>query len=144
MPKMRTPSGETVFATAAGAEALLAHGYTYANGPAPEAADPSTTLTLAERIEAVAGHAQANALAAELGVEGFKEKTPNVAAKQQALRDAAAAKTANEPPADGLDDLSDEDLAAKIAELYPDEDSEKIAAAIAADRAAVIAGLRQS
>lgn len=41
--------------------------------------------TLEERIAAVDSHDAANALAAELGVEGFQEKKPGVDAKKKAL-----------------------------------------------------------
>lgn len=47
-------------------------------------------LTLAERIDAVSNHAEANALAEELNVEGFEAKKPPLDAKRAALHDAAA------------------------------------------------------
>lgn len=50
--------------------------------------------TLDERIDAVATHAQANALAADLKVEGFEDKKPALDAKKAALREAAAASAA--------------------------------------------------
>lgn len=43
---------------------------------------------------------------------------------------------------DGLDELSDDELAAKVAERYPDYDAEKIAEAVANHRDEVIADLR--
>jgi hypothetical protein len=46
-------------------------------------------LTLADRIDAVTTHAEANELGKELGLE-FEEKKPGIAAKQEALREAAA------------------------------------------------------
>lgn len=59
---------------------------------APASADPPTEKTLAERIDAVASHAEANELAVELGVEGFEEKKPALADKRAALQAAATAK----------------------------------------------------
>lgn len=50
--------------------------------------------TLDEQIDGVATHAQANALAAELNVEGFEDKKPALDAKKAALREAAAASAA--------------------------------------------------
>jgi hypothetical protein len=47
--------------------------------------------TLASRAAAVATHAEANELAAELEVEGFEEKKPNLDAKRAALLEAAEA-----------------------------------------------------
>jgi hypothetical protein len=50
---------------------------------------PAGGPTLEERINAVTSHAEANALGLELGLE-FEAKKPGVAAKQEALREAAA------------------------------------------------------
>lgn len=75
------PEDELLLALKAQAEAVIA-----AREPAPP--------TLAERIDAVSSHAEANELATELGVEGFQEKKPGVEAKKQALHDAAKAKDA--------------------------------------------------
>jgi len=52
--------------------------------------DSGGELTLEQRIEAVDGHAAANALADELGVDGFTEKKPSVADKKKALAAKAA------------------------------------------------------
>lgn len=51
--------------------------------------EPPGELTLAERIRAVSSHAEANELAAELGVDGFEEKKPALDAKREQLMDAA-------------------------------------------------------
>lgn len=52
--------------------------------------------SLAERIAAVSSHDEANALASEIGVEGFQDKKPSVDAKKEALS-AKAAEIASEP-----------------------------------------------
>lgn len=52
-----------------------------------EAEEPGAEpQTLAERIDAVATHAEANELAAELAVEGFEDKKPPLDEKRAALR----------------------------------------------------------
>lgn len=69
-----------------GAEALASI------APPPELDDDSgEPLTLAERIAGIASHADANALAQELGVDGFQEKKPSLDAKREALTAAAEA-----------------------------------------------------
>jgi hypothetical protein len=50
---------------------------------------------LEERISAVGSHADANALADELGVEGFEAKKPSLDEKKEQLAAAAAAKAVN-------------------------------------------------
>lgn len=61
-----------------------------AAAPDEEPEPEPVPVTLAERIDAVTSHAQANELGKELGL-AFEDKKPPVAAKKQALRDAAAA-----------------------------------------------------
>jgi hypothetical protein len=58
-----------------------------AEEPAPDGggAEPPAEKTLAEKIDAAASHAEMNALAAELGVDGFEEKKPNLNDKRAAL-----------------------------------------------------------
>jgi hypothetical protein len=51
--------------------------------------------SLEERISAVGSHADANALADELGVEGFEAKKPSLDEKKEQLAAAAAAKAVN-------------------------------------------------
>lgn len=66
--------------------------YGLVKGDTPEAeaeTDDETEPTLAERIEAVTSHADANSLGAELGLT-FEEKKPKVDEKKDALREAAA------------------------------------------------------
>src|SRR5581483_357193 len=69
--------------------------------------DEQEEPTLADLIEAVASHDDANALAEKLGVEGFKEKKPGVEAKKAALREKAAELAALEETDE--DDDDDED-----------------------------------
>lgn len=57
---------------------------------ASDRGDGGVEKTLEQRIDEVDGHDAANALAAELGVEGFTAKKPSVEAKRQALRERAA------------------------------------------------------
>lgn len=63
------------------------------------AGEPPAEVTLADRIAAVGTHDEANALAAELGVEGFEAKKPALDAKRAALLEkAAAADSGSETP----------------------------------------------
>jgi hypothetical protein len=62
-------------------------------------ADAEGEQTVEERIDGVSSHAEANELAAVLGVEGFGKSKPSLAAKKEALHAKAAeqADTAEEP-----------------------------------------------
>jgi hypothetical protein len=59
--------------------------------------------SLESRIAAVSSHADANALAEELGVEGFEAKKPNLDAKRAALLEAAQAAAADAEEGEGDD-----------------------------------------
>lgn len=65
-----------------------------AAAPAADVDDSGGPKTLDERIDAVGSHDGANALAVELGVDGFEAKKPGLDAKKAALREAAAARAA--------------------------------------------------
>lgn len=156
MPKILNRAGEVVYASDKAAPVLIRdHGFTALDGAPAKAKTPKGNAktatpdatpdepkepTLEERIAAVSSHDDANALGAELGV-ALSGKKPGLDAKKAALLEAAKAKAA-EPEPDGLDELSDEDLAAKVAERYPDYDAETIATAIAEKRDEVVADLR--
>jgi hypothetical protein len=139
MTKLISPDGEKVFASTAATPILLDKGYILDQGaPAAAPKEPGE-----KTIDEMTGK-ELDAFAAELAIPDWNPKL-TVPKKRDALSAFVVAKLqegAAVPDPDGLDDLSDEDLAAKVIEAFPDSDPDTVAAAIVDDRAQVIADLR--
>lgn len=128
MPKLTHPhTGDTVFATNAGAEVLRSRGYTDAGTSASSPDDAG-----AKTIDEMSGK-ELDAFAAELKLDDWNPKA-KVPDKKAAIHAAVAAKLAA-AMADGLDDLTDDELKAKAAELNLDTDAD-------ADRETLLAAIR--